>query len=243
MKRAILLEHEPFEGPARLAPLLGELGYALDVRELFHGDPVPVRVGEGELLVVMGGPMGVADVDGTEFPFLRGEVDLLRGCIDQGSPVLGICLGAQLLAFAAGARVGPMTKSGGERAYEVGWGHVTFHPTDDDPILRGIPVELPVLHWHGDALELPRGSRRLASTEVCPNQGFQLGERLFGLQFHCEATLESVEDFLRADGDIVRRALGPDGVQQIRADTKRYLEPSWAASERLLRNILEHCAA
>src|SRR5262245_7242780 len=119
MPRAIILQHVPFEGPARIADLLTARGCSLDVRQLHRGDRVPSRLGPGELLVVMGGPMGVADVGSPEFPFLRQEIELLRHCVTEDAPVLGVCLGAQLLAAAAGAAVAPMHDASGERVYEV----------------------------------------------------------------------------------------------------------------------------
>jgi GMP synthase (glutamine-hydrolysing) len=239
MKRAIVLTHAAFEGPAKLSPLLTESGYTLDVRRLHRGDLVPDRMSANDLLVVMGGPMGVGDLDRPECPFLREELRLLGRCIEDDAAVLGVCLGAQLLAHAAGAAVRPMTREDGERCYEVGWAPVRFHRTDAaDPILHDLPAEAEALHWHGDMFQLPVRARLLGSTPTCPNQAFQLGSRMFGLQFHCEVGAENIEDFLRTDADYVERALGPGGAERIRLDTRRHLASSWATGERLLRNIL-----
>src|SRR5437867_2308533 len=103
--KAIVLQHVDYEGPAGLAPLFAEHGYELELRRLYLGAELPSQLSPGELLVVMGGPMGVGALDAPEFPFLRRELALLQACIAQDSPVLGICLGAQLLAHAAGAAV------------------------------------------------------------------------------------------------------------------------------------------
>jgi GMP synthase-like glutamine amidotransferase len=183
MKRAVVLKHVVFEAPGRIADLLADRGYALDVRELYRGDAVPGELERGDVLVVMGGPMGVSGVGSVAFPFLRRELDLLARCIEQDAPVLGVCLGAQLLAAAADADVHPMVGSDGARVYEVGWAATRFHRTSDaDAVLDGVPDAACLLHWHGDMFELPRGARRLASTGVCLEQGFQLGTRQFGLQ-------------------------------------------------------------
>jgi GMP synthase-like glutamine amidotransferase len=238
VKRAVVLKHVPFEGPALIGQLLSERGYELDVRELHQGAAVPERLTAGELLLVMGGPMGVADLDRPELPFLRQEADLLGRCIAEDAAVLGVCLGAQLLAFAAGAAVQPLTDASGQRCYEVGWGPVRLHSLGkEDPILRGLPAEAPVLHWHGDAFELPRGGRLLASTAACA-QGFQLGQRQFGLQFHCEVGPEQVEQFLRVDAAFVERANGADGIEQIRRGTERHVADALAAGTQLLQNLL-----
>jgi GMP synthase (glutamine-hydrolysing) len=239
-KRAIVLKHAAFEGPGRLAPLLIARGYRLELRELDRGDPVPDRMAPGELLVVMGGPMGVADVDRPELAFLGRELDLLARCLADDVAVIGVCLGAQLLAAAAGARVAPMVDRRGARCYEVGWGEVRFHAHDGaDALLRRLPATAQVLHWHGDACELPAGARRLASSERCANQAFQIGTRQVGLQFHCEVDGDDVEAFLRADADFAVRANGGDAVAQIRSDTRDHMASFLALGDRLLRNVLD----
>jgi GMP synthase (glutamine-hydrolysing) len=240
VKSAIILQHAMFEGPARIASLLSGRARTIEVRRLDRGDSVPERLEPGQILVVMGGPMGVGDLERPEFPYLRKEVQLLAWCIREQAPVLGVCLGAQLLAAAAGAWVGPMTGAGGARVYEVGWTHARFHRREaGDPILRGVPPEGPILSWHGDTFALPSGARVLASTDVCPQQGFQLGARVFGLQFHCEAGADEVEAFLGADEAFVTRANGPGGVERIRRDTEALLAPAWDIGERLLGNIFD----
>src|SRR3954467_5901295 len=119
-KRAVILQHVEFEGPARIADVLIEAGLVLDVRALYRGDEVPSQLDRGDVLVVMGGPMGVADLDDPAYPFLGREVDLLRRTITDDAPMLGVCLGAQLLAHAGGAAVYPMSEAkSGWRVYEV----------------------------------------------------------------------------------------------------------------------------
>lgn len=244
MKRAVVLTHVPHEGPGRLAKLLVQNGYALDVLELHGGTPVPARVAREDLLIVMGGPMGVEDAGRPEFPFLGPEIALLTQRIEENAPVLGICLGAQLLAAASGAAVYPMKRSDGERLREVGWGPVQFHRTNTpEPVLDGLPAEVPVLHWHGDTFDLPAGAELLASSAVCKHQAYRLGSKLFGLQFHCETTAEDVERFLDADGDYVTLANGPSGVERLRADTARCLPEFGGVGERLLENIVRAMSA
>jgi GMP synthase (glutamine-hydrolysing) len=242
MKRAVVLTHEDFEGPARIAELLAGEGCALDIRKLHRDQEVPATLRRDVVLVVMGGPMGVGDIGDARYPYLAAEVALLRERVADDAPVLGICLGAQLLAHAAGARVAPMTKANGERAYEVGWGPIRFHKgeghADVDRVLEGLPEETITLHWHGDAFELPSGAHRLASTAACATQGFVLGRRLFGLQFHCETSAEDVEAFAREDAAFVVKANGEGGVERIHAETRRHLAKFRDEGDRLLRNII-----
>lgn len=240
MKRALILKHVPFEGPARIAPLLEARGYTLELRELHRGDAVPRALAAGELLVLMGGPMGVGDIDDARWPFLRRELQLLERCIAEDAPVLGVCLGAQLLAAAAGADVQPMKDAGGRRVYEIGWASLRF--TDDAAsaaLLAGLPRRATMLHWHGDGAALPSGARLLASTDVCENQAFALGSRQFGLQFHCEVDAAGIEGFLLSDAEFVRSAYGDGAVERIRQDTQEYIEDFHVVGDRLLGNLID----
>ena len=242
MKRAIVLQHTPTEGPERVAELLAERKVALDVRHVYRGDAVPEHVGAGELVVAMGGPMGVGEVDDPRYPFLAREITLLREAVARDRPVLGICLGAQLLAAAAGARVYPNTRRAADGAAvlarEVGWGPVDFANGPREPALAGMRAHEIVLHWHGDTFDLPRGAVLLASTRACRNQAFRLGWKHFALQFHCELPAEAIPIWVREDAAFVREANGDDGAARILADTERYFPDAKPVWDRLLRNII-----
>jgi GMP synthase-like glutamine amidotransferase len=239
--RAIVLQHTPTEGPERVATLLSARGIRCEIVPVHAGAPVPADVGADQLLVVMGGPMGVGDAGSPRYPFLSPEIALLRKLLARDAPVLGICLGSQLLAAAAGARVYPNTRPGPDGnplpAREVGWGPIDLIGADRERALDGLPSSPLVVHWHGDTYDLPAGAVHLASTPVCRHQAFRIG-RAFGLQFHPELERETIAVWVREDADYVRGALGPDGGAQILADTDRHYSAARPIWDRLLGNII-----
>jgi GMP synthase-like glutamine amidotransferase len=239
MQRATVLEHVPHEGPARVASALGRAGFELVRVPLHAGAPLPEDPRELGLLVVMGGSMGVEDVGNARYPFLGSELALLRAAVAADVPTLGICLGAQLLAAAAGARVYPnLTGDPPKPTREVGWGALHFVRTaEEEPVLRGLDRAEIVLHWHGDTFDLPPGATLLASTLSCENQMYRMGRRQFGLQFHVELDEPDVATWLEADPDYVRGALGPDGAARILRDTARFMPRYKLQGDRLLDQI------
>jgi GMP synthase (glutamine-hydrolysing) len=241
VKRAIVLQHTATEGPDRVGTLLTERGIHHETIA-FHADaPVPDIIGRDQMVIVMGGPMGVGDAGRAEYPFLAPEIALLRKLLARDAPILGICLGSQLLAAAAGARVYPNLRPGPDgkpiAAREVGWGPIDLHNVTE-PALAGLPAQPIVLHWHGDTYDLPPGAVHLASTPTCRHQAYRVGARAFGLQFHVELERESIATWVREDADYVSGALGPDGGARILADTDRYFAAARPIWDRLLGNIL-----
>ena len=243
MKRAIVLQHMDREGPGYIADLCRARGLCVNIVRLDQGAEVPATLGPTDMLVVMGGSMGVGDIGDPRYPFLAAEADLMRAMLADEQPVLGICLGAQLLAHAAGARVYPNQRPGPDgvlhRQREVGFGEVTLIGQDREACLAGLPPTIPVLHWHGDTFDLPAGAVHLAKTELCANQAFRIGQRAFGLQFHVETTADLVRWWAEEDADFVRSALGPDGPAQIIARAQEGAQQVCQAGASLIGNILD----
>lgn len=178
MKTAAVIRHVHFEDLGTLAEPLTLAGFAIQYYDAgFHGLP-PRNPEKTDLLIVLGAPVGVYEED--KYPFLRGEIELLTARLEAGRPTLGICLGAQLIARALGAKVYP---SG---VKEIGWGPVDLSEAAKATPLRHL-AHTSVLHWHGDSFDLPRGAAHLASTEICRNQAFSVGAHVLALQFHPEA--------------------------------------------------------
>ena len=161
---------------------------------MFEGEPVPDDMREAGGLIVMGGPMGAYEQD--KYPFLLSEIRLIEAALKAGKPVLGVCLGSQLVATALGAEVRK-----GDRK-EIGWFPVTLtEAASADRLFGEIESSFTAYHWHGDVFDLPRGAVTLATSAQTPCQAFAYEERAYGLLFHLEATREIVEDMVRDFSD------------------------------------------
>lgn len=174
------LQHVPFEGLGHAEAWARARGHEVAVTRLHRDEPTP-RATDIDLLVVLGGPMGVGD--DTRFPFLRREKRFIEDALAAGRPVLGICLGAQIVADVLGA---PVTRNAHD---EIGWFPLELTSEGAaSPHLAGWPERFTTFHWHGDAFALPSGASRLARSEACENQAFVWGDRVVALQFHPEVT-------------------------------------------------------
>jgi len=185
------IQHVPFEGPARVMDWARARGHTVRVSALHAGDPLPSR-GAFDLLVVMGGPMSVHDE--AEYGWLELEKRLLRVVLEAGGAVLGICLGAQLIAESLGANVHRQEHP------EIGWYPVRWsQAARDQRIVPATVSETVALHWHGETFTLPDGAELLASSEACRHQAFRF-ERALALQFHLEMDPPAVEAIVRHCG-------------------------------------------
>jgi GMP synthase-like glutamine amidotransferase len=182
-------QHVPFEGLGSIEQWIRDNRHHLTVNRLYQNDTMPVME-EVDLLVVMGGPMGVHDED--RFPWLATEKRFIEKAVSRGKAVLGICLGAQLIADVLGARVYP------NRTREIGWFPVELTAAGRvSPLFSFLPDRMEVFHWHGDTFDLPAGAVHVARSEACTHQAFVYNEQIIGLQFHMESTLEGVEALIK----------------------------------------------
>jgi GMP synthase (glutamine-hydrolysing) len=199
MKRALIVRHIPYEGVAGFRQPIEEAGYQFNRIDVSDRGFRTLDWSEPELLVVMGGPMGVYERDSHRW--IDGEVTGLARRIAAGLPTLGICLGSQMIAAALGARVYPGPVK------EVGFAPVTLSEAGARSPFRHLDG-VPLLHWHGDTFELPEGSELLASTPAYPNQAFRIGNRLLAIQCHPEmgedpriaSWLDGADDYLAQAG-------------------------------------------
>ncbi len=187
-----VFEHVPFEGLGSMAGWAAQRGHRVAYTR-FHAGETPPAPSVYDLLIVMGGPMGVHD-EGV-LPWMRDEKRALDAALRSGKAVLGVCLGAQLLADVLGA---PVTRN---PFPEIGWHPVRLAPEAGGTWLsEAFPASFTAFHWHGDTFALPEGAVPLGSSEACARQGFLHGDRVLALQFHPEATPESLDALVEACG-------------------------------------------
>lgn len=199
-----IFQHVEYEGPGAILPYLQAKGHKVHVVRLYAGDRIP-HEDEVDFAIMMGGPMSV--LDEADFPYFVREKELCRDMVQLGKPILGICLGAQMIASAFGAAI----RKSAEK--EIGWYPVEWE--------GGIAEPITTFHWHGETFDIPKQAVALARSEACPRQGFRLGSAL-ALQFHLEATPDSMESMLKNGADEIEAAKASgskyvQGAEEIRA--------------------------
>ena len=223
MRRLVVLQHAPHEGPSRVQSAFERAGFTSDVLRLDLGVQVPDTTDAMDALLVLGGSMGVGDVRRSGYPFLGPEIALLERAVERDFPTLGICLGAQLLARAAGASVYP-NKPGHSLVREVGWGAVHFtRSAGEEPVLAGLDAAESCSTGMATPSTCRRGATFLASTLHCPNQMFRLKNATLRRAIPPGIRRADIANWIEADAEYIEGALGPTGAARIAADTKRYM--------------------
>ena len=214
MAKIYVLQHHPAENLGMIAEALESAALAWQYVRVFDGHPIPVDMKGAGGLIVMGGPEAVYQLD--RYPYLRAEMALIENALKIGRPVLGVCLGSQLLAATLGVNV----RRGAQK--EIGWYPVKLRPeARNDPLLHGLPEKFVACHWHGDIFELPAGAMPLASSELTELQAFRYGDKSWGLLFHVEMTQQIVTALVSEFSEGLKR-VGIDG-DAIMAEAPRHL--------------------
>ncbi len=229
MKTCVAIRHVPFEDLGAFEGALVRRGWR--IRYLQAGVDDVAEAETADLLVILGGPINADDV--ASYPFLSKNFSLITARIESGRPVMGICLGAQMIAQAAGARVTP-----GRRA-EIGFAPITLTEAGLQSCLAPFGDDPMTLHWHGDVFDLPSGARRLAWTDDCPNQAFDLGPGVIGFQFHPEADARALEPWLIGHAvELQARGVSPGALRADAAEIgDRLARKAHAVLERWLDGL------
>jgi GMP synthase (glutamine-hydrolysing) len=207
------IQHVPFEGPGLIADWARGGGHAMAGTRLYAGEALP-DADAFDWLVVMGGPMSVHD--GDRYPWLASEKALVRDAIADGKAVLGICLGAQIIAEALGGRVYRAERK------EIGWWPVYRVAAATETLaFMCFPIAIHAFHWHGETFDLPDGAVLLASSDACRNQAFTYGERVIGLQFHLEITRHGMDDLIANCADDLTAGPFVQAADEMTRDARR----------------------
>ena len=232
--RVYVFQHVACEDLGTFAETLAARGFHADYVRLFAGEQLPDDWSTATALILLGGPMSVNDE--SRYAYLAAEKAIIREALERQVPTLGVCLGAQLLAAAAGSRVFPGVRP------EIGWSPVSLTMEGrQDPVLSMLAQLAAVFHWHGETFDLPHGAMRLAFSALTMNQAFRLGQTAYGLQFHLEVDAPMIDSWVRtypndlgADADATAR--------RITADTHEHAVALRTAAAHALQSFLDVAA-
>ena len=208
------LQHVPFEGLGSIASWIENKNYHLHTTRLYKNDPFP-DIQDFDGLIVMGGPMGIYDY--TEYPWLRDEKRLIEESIKNGKKILGICLGAQLIADVLGSKIYK------NKHKEIGWFPIEKTPQAKHSAIDSLLADkLDVFHWHGDTFDTPKNAVRLFSSEACTNQAFIFNEQILALQFHLEMLYHNCQEIIKYGFNDLTPGPYVQSADEMLSDKKRF---------------------
>ena len=232
MKKILVLQNVGCEGLGTLKAAIENRGMECHYIHLYNNDKTPQNLDAYSALIVLGGPMNVYETE--KYPFLIDEERLVREAISKSIAVLGLCLGAQLIAKTAGARVFAGRKK------EIGWYPVSLtNDALDDTLFTGFKKDMTVFQWHGDTFDVPSGAKRMAASELFPNQAFKLSEKIIALQFHLEVTEEAVYQWMQEYQEELNGLKGSIDPEKIRIETKEKIESLKILAQQFYDNFFK----
>jgi len=236
MNRLIVLQNIEREGPSLYSIVARDFGLDTVISRVFLGESIPTPDNQ-DVLLILGGPMGIDDLENPKFIWLRRELDLINHALESDIPIIGVCLGAQLLAYSAGGNVEPlMDPKSLKPKPEIGWSPIQFNINEiDEKSFQN--QDFYTLHWHGDRILLPESANLLASSAKCKEQMFRIGSNAYGLQFHVEVQDMDVQRWIREDVDFIKLSFGDKAQTILLEQNKEYCNISQLNRLNLIRYI------
>jgi len=238
IRRVLVLQHLEIEGPGLFEQFAKERDLKIEIIRLDNKNALP-QTKKGDLILIMGGPMGVKDIGSDKYSWLKLERDFIRRELENKRPIIGVCLGAQLIASAAGGDV-EILKYGypPKELPEIGWSQIFIDKSNSD-FKAMFEEPFYVLHWHGDRILLPNKAVLIASSARCKEQFFRIGDYAYGLQFHIETTGTMINKWIKEDKEFVFKGLGSNGQEILREENKKYSDKTFLKRKLLINKLFE----
>ena len=238
MRRLLVLQHIEIEGPGLFEQCAEERDFKIKIIRLYKQDNIP-QTKKGDLILIMGGPMGVKDIGSDRYPWLKLEINFIKRELEKKIPIIGVCLGAQLLASAAGGDIEVLKYGSPPKALpEIGWSQIFIDKLNKD-FQELFEDPFHVLHWHRDRILLPNKAVLIASSARCKEQFFRIGEFAYGLQFHIETTGAMINKWIKEDKEFVFKGLGSNGREILREENKKYNDKTFLKRKLLIKKLFE----
>jgi len=238
IKRLLVLQHLEIEGPGLFEQFAKERDLKIEIIRLDNKNALP-QTKKGDLILIMCGPMGIKDIGSEKYPWLKLDRDFIKKVLEYERPIIGVCLGAQLLASAAGGDVEILKYGSPPKALpEIGWSQIFINKSNKDfKALFEEPFH--VLHWHGDRILLPDKAVLIASSARCKEQFFRIGNFAYGLQFHIETTGRMINNWIKEDKEFVLEGLGSNGQEILKEENKKYIDKTFLKRKLLISRLFE----
>ena len=238
MRRLLVLQHIEIEGPGLFEQFAEERDFKIKIIRLYKQDNIP-QTKRGDLILIMGGPMGVKDIGSDRYPWLKLEINFIKRELEKKIPIIGVCLGAQLLASAAGGDIEVLKYGSPPKALpEIGWSQIFIDKLNKD-FQEFFEDPFHVLHWHGDRILLPNKAVLIASSARCKEQFFRIGDFAYGLQFHVETTSAMIDNWINEDKEFVFEGLGPNGQSILREENRKYSDKTFLKRKLFISKLFE----